>query len=710
MRLLQISCVTTLLLGGLPALAAETFQHSLAQEPYTGLLKTPNAQVADYGLAQFDFSNPIERNASYIDGYNYMATVGLFPGLEVTGRIAAQNNNRNCYTEGCGIRDLSASAKYQLPFIPADWFDAAIGARDLGGAANNFQAYYGVISKQWWQLRFSAGVGKSESRLGQLNGPFGGVEWQPLDWLQFLAEYDANSVNLGAKLFTPQQWSPAGWQAYTSVQAYQQENHTERDYWFGVGVKVPLWLGSKNTLAAQPVRQVTPEQLATINKQEATSTDTYTASTLSAPISVPVKNEAARLVAHNPEISDSQPLENELKQAGFENIQVAIINQQLIVALENNRYNWNELDGLGIALGLMANRAPDQVQDLQLILLNQKLPVLSVSGSRACTKVYLQQSGHCDSGKPLFDVSTRNLDQQLAKLKSQPQANSSSFRPRLVVAPAIRSNVATEYGVLDYSVALSSNLQVPMWQGAMFDVRHFAPLSNSDDFDEGKIWANNRYESDIDRVLIHQAFWLPADLFTKFSAGRMLSDYEGVQNESRWESATGAHRFKLETAWFENDKTNHTAKPVLGSYRYYRDDWDWAGELTVGQFWDGDKGYKLVSKHWFGDTEIRLFLRDTDQKIAGIEFAIPLTFRQDMKPTRFGQIRGTEQFAYGVETLVANNHNRLTNGIGVTPSLTHNVDQVYFNRDRLSPAYVESHLSRLREAYQKYVVADSKQP
>jgi hypothetical protein len=473
-------------------------------------------------------------------------------------------------------------------------------------------------------------------------------------------------------------------------------------------VKVPLWLGSKNTLATQPVNQVTPEELAAINKQEATSVDTHTASMPSVPVSEPVENESTKLVAHEPVISDSQPLENELKQAGFENIQVAIIDRQLTVGLENNRYNWNELDGLGVALGLMATHAPDQVQDLQLILLNQKLPVLSVSGSRACTKVYLQQSGHCDSGKPLFDVSTRNLDQQLAKLKSQPQTNSSSFRPRLVVAPAIRSNVATEYGVLDYSVALSSNLQVPMWQGAMFDVRHFAPLSNSDDFDEGKIWANNRYESDIDRVLIHQAFWLPADLFTKFSAGRMLSDYEGVQNESRWESATGVHRFKLESAWFENDKTNHTAKPVLGSYRYYRDDWDWAGELTVGQFWNGDKGYKLVSKHWFGDTEIRLFLRDTDQKIAGIEFAIPLTFRQDMKPTRFGQIRGTEQFAYGVETLVGNNHNRLTYGVGVTPSLAHNVDQVYFNRDRLSPAYVESHLSRLREAYQKYVVADSK--
>ncbi len=68
MRLLQISCVTTLLLVGSPALAAETFQHGLAQEPYTGLLKTPNAQVADYGQAQFDFSNPIERNAGSCTG------------------------------------------------------------------------------------------------------------------------------------------------------------------------------------------------------------------------------------------------------------------------------------------------------------------------------------------------------------------------------------------------------------------------------------------------------------------------------------------------------------------------------------------------------------------------------------------------------------------------------------------------------------------
>ncbi len=687
-----------------PALAGE-FQHSLAQEPYTGLLKTPNAQVADYGLAQFDFSNPIERNSGYIDGYNYMATAGLLPGLEVTGRIATQEHDSHCFTEGCGIRDLSASAKYQLPFIPKDWFDVAIGARDMGGAANNFRAYYGVLSKQWKQLRFTAGAGTSESALGQLDGPFGGVEWQPLDWLQFLAEYDANSVNVGAKLFTPQQWSANGWQTYTSVQAYQQEDRAERDYWFGVGVKVPLWLGSKHTIAAAPQNQVTPEEIAAVNQQAATLDQPLTTVSQPVPAATPVV-AATVAPATAAVITDTQPLVAQLQQAGFESIRAAVLDKQLVVALENNRYNWNELDALGVALGLMADYAPQQSSELQLILLNQKLPVLSLSTSRSCALAYLQQSGNCDNRSRFFDVSTRDLAQQLAKLNAQPETDTASFRPRLIVAPAIRSNIATEYGVVDYSLALSSNLQLPLWQGAMFDTRHLAPLSESDDYEDGAIWGKSRYDSEFDRVLVHQAFRLPADLFAKFSAGRIMSDYEGVQNETRWESAQGAHRFKLESARFTSDERDHTATPILGSYRYYHADWDWAGELTVGEFWQGDTGYKLVSKHWFGDTEIRLFLRDTREQIAGIEFAIPLTLRRDMKPTRIGQIRGSEQFAYGIETLVGKDHNRLTGGIGLTPGLTHNVDQVYFNRDRLSPAYVESHLIRLREAYQQYVVTE----
>ena len=682
---------------------ASQLQHSLAQEPYSGLFKAPNAEVADFGQFQFGLSNPVEFKRRYIDGYNYMPTFGLFPGLEVVGRIATQDNNSNCYVEGCGIRDLSASAKYQLPFIPVEWFDAAVGARDLGGAANNFRAYYAVMSKEWWQLRLSAGLGSSESQLGQLDGLFGGVEWQPWEWLQLVSEYDANSINAGAKLYTPHAWLPQGWQLYASWQAYQQEDRAGKEQWWGIGVKLPMALGTESAryttqsgFTADDIADARAS-LASVSQQEDNqSTATVTAVSTSAP----TEKEGSSAEEKSDGVDLLIAL---LSQAGFENIKAAVIDKQLVVALENNRYNWNELDGLGVALGIIADHAPAVSSDLELILLNQKLPVLAVNSSLACTQAYLQDSGSCGEKDAFFATSTRNLAAKLAKLDKQNLHTSSTFKPRLILAPAIRSNVATEYGVFDYSLALSSNLQLPMWQGAMFDVRHFLPLSNSDDFNDGKIWANNRYHSEVDRVLVHQAFWLPADLFTKFSAGRMLSDYDGVQNETRWESELGVHRLKFESAWFENDKSHDTAKPVLGSYRYFKADWDWAGEITAGQFWEGDKGYKLVSKHWFGDTEVRLFFRDTTQKIAGLEVIVPLTFRQDMKPTRFGQVRGTEQFAYGVETLVGETHNQLTSGVAITPSLAHNVDQVYFNRDRLSPAYIEANLSRMRASYQKYV-------
>ena len=140
-------------------------------------------------------------------------------------------------------RDLSASAKYKIPFIPEDWFSVAIGARDIGGAVNQFSAYYGVISKEWWQFRINAGMSNSQSGLGQMNGPIGGVEWQPVDWLQLLAEYDGSSRNIGLRLYNPAAWLPAGWQVSSSLLAKQSEARAEKDYWWGVALKIPLAVG-----------------------------------------------------------------------------------------------------------------------------------------------------------------------------------------------------------------------------------------------------------------------------------------------------------------------------------------------------------------------------------------------------------------------------------------------------------------------------------
>lgn len=694
---------------GLPV-QAEPLRHSLSLEPYTGLLMTPNTEVSEYGVFQAGFSNPIERRTGYIDAYNYFGSFGLLPNLEVTGRVAADNNNNNLYVNNPdnSNRDLSVSAKYHLPFIPERWFSAAIGARDIGGSVNHFAAYYGVVSKQWWQLRFNAGLGKSKSRLGQMDGPFGGVEWQPVDWLQLLAEHDGGSNNAGARLYSPSAWLPAGWQVSTTLLAKHTETRAERDYWWGVGVKIPLVTGTSisrytgDGFASDEAVQQTPPPIA--EAQAVTAAPGLANASEPAPgtaqPSAPVAGDHAtgQESIDVAQTASQARLYQRLAAAGFENIRIGRRGDTLVVALENNRYNWNELDGLGVALGLGAGEAPAG-SDLELVLLNQQLPMLVVRADARCTKAYL--AGQADCAGPGLVVSNRGLARALEGVSWAQQGRSGALVPRVVVAPAIRSAVATEYGTFDYSLALSTNLQVPLWRGAMADVRHFAPLDYSDDYADGKVFGRDRYQSEVDRVLLHQAFWLPGNLFTKFSAGRIMVDYEGLQNETRWESAGGRHRLSLEAARFEHDLTRHVAEPLLGTYRYARPDWSWSGDVTAGRFWRNDNGVKVVSRHWFGDTEVRLFYRQSDEKIAGIEVALPLTLRQDMRPN-YLQIRGTEQFAYGVETLLGHEESFLTPGIAITPSLAHNVEQVYFNRDRLSPAYVQANVSRLREAWQKY--------
>ncbi|MFA0698308.1 hypothetical protein AB4585_26730, partial [Vibrio sp. 10N.222.49.C9] len=96
------------------------------------------------------------------------------------------------------------------------------------------------------------------------------------------------------------------------------------------------------------------------------------------------------------------------------------------------------------------------------------------------------------------------------------------------------------YGFFDYSIGLGTNLYTPLWKGAAVDVRHILPIANSDDYDDG-YYESDALESEIDRALVHQAFRLPANTMTLFSAGLIRSDYYGGQNETQWYSTSGMH-------------------------------------------------------------------------------------------------------------------------------------------------------------------------
>jgi hypothetical protein len=78
----------------------------------------------------------------------------------------------------------------------------AIGVQDIGGGNPYIGNKYGVISKEFKNLRTSLGYAKGDSK-GSIDGVFGSVEYQPFSWLQLVGEYDTKEYNGAIKSEIP---------------------------------------------------------------------------------------------------------------------------------------------------------------------------------------------------------------------------------------------------------------------------------------------------------------------------------------------------------------------------------------------------------------------------------------------------------------------------------------------------------------------------
>jgi hypothetical protein len=114
-------------------------------------------------------------------------------------------------------------------------------------------------------------------------------------------------------------------------------------------------------------------------------------------------------------------------------------------------------------------------------------------------------------------------------------------------------------------------------------------------------------------------------------------------------------------------------------------------------------------KRLFGDTGFAVYFMNSTApdhhhwQAAGVTFSFPLTPARDTKHYYRMQVRGTDEWAYSQETVIAmgtqKHNNLLTFPLAATPLPTASLYDQYLNRDRLNESYVMSHLSRLREAW-----------
>ena len=73
-----------------------------------------------------------------------------------------------------------------------------------------------------------------------------------------------------------------------------------------------------------------------------------------------------------------------------------------------------------------------------------------------------------------------------------------------------------------------------------------------------------------------------------------------------------------------------------------------------------------------------------------------------MTPGLF-QLRGLERYTYGVQTVIREDSNFLVGNVADVPNPRHNLERSFYNNGRLDVRYIKRSLTRMRDAYLRYV-------
>lgn len=662
------------------ALASEAV---LSPNGYSGLGMIPSAQVLPVGTAvvAFDPTIPGGLNTS---GYNNQIGFGLYENLELVGRLATNDLKCNMFKAGAcppnTIRDFSASMKWSLPlnWLKQNHAGVAVGVTDLGGAASYFKSYYMVGTKSFDNVDVSIGRAKSAGDRAALKGTFGALTWKPKEWSKLSLQRIGTDTWANAAFSTP--LLNTGVDAWLTFNHRISESPVTDKSWIGWGISIPLDR-SERSRAASAASSANSE----------------------------AQNRAVAIIKPS-ELAEA------FKQHGFFNPKIGKrANGNVVFELENAAYAWNIVDGVGVALGLIAGAYGNdtQPQDFELVLATRGIRQVLVRGEASCVKMWLAE------GNPCPQLSIQSLDQRTRSQEADEGVEWTdgsfwAFRPELIISPTLISTVGTEYGAFDIHLGANVNTVLPLWAGATWEVNEIRPLDvKSRGFEPGGVFYASRMKPVTSRKLLHQLVnFQSINTQARLSLGMAYNVWHGRQLETSSQTDNGRHKLGLTVGSFKTDarRFNNEKSYRLLNYRFVPDEMQRTStEITYGKYWGGDKGYNISQRFWHGDTAINIYLRRTRMtetgplaSFAGVQFSIPFTPRRD-KGFEHLLVRGTSQWTYTLESRVFERENLLTGGYGEVPRIGDSLVQT-FNRDRNSTQYFESSMGRIKNAF--FTLAD----
>jgi hypothetical protein len=394
---------------------------------------------------------------------------------------------------------------------------------------------------------------------------------------------------------------------------------------------------------------------------------------------------------------DAAALRSALEDLGFESVRTGSRDGVvLVVSLENRRYNHAAADGIGLALGAIATRAPPQVERIELMLVAYGVPQLLVATSPQAYRDFLRDGA---AAPGLLDVRYSNRAEGAVRWH-----NSAAYleAAELVVEPLLVTYLGTEFGMMDAAVGARARFTVPLAAGAVAHLGIQAPLLLSDDFRDGRNFASTGPEAGVDQLLMQYAH-KPAPSWTSlwsFGLTQVFqTDFRVLGTEQAWTSPQGRHRLHAKLLALSAEQGRQVA---LGGYTWLDATRRYSAGITGGQFYNEDNGVRLDLMRYFDDTIAGLFLKvEADDSMAGgFQLSLPLTPRRDAMP-RGVQVKGARRWAHSKQTTLnlADGTNALRPFMLYEPLMDLDLRRDFLDSGRLGPAWLREQLPRMREAW-----------
>jgi hypothetical protein len=495
-------------------------------------MEIPTARVLDDGVIRIGISQALPFRW-------YGGGMGIFPGLELTGRLTQITNIPVAFTGQSTLKDKAFDIKYQL--IPeSKWLPAvALGYNDFYGT-QLFEAKYIVLNRQIFPFDFTLGYGN-----GRLKGPFGGIEVALHPRLHFMVEYNPidYSADVPSARGVPQgaEWPVNFGLRYRLLPVVDLGVSYQRGDTFGVSLNFQTGLG-------QPIlpQRSDPAPLVDVDRRPF------------------MQRNMKEMV---------EKIHAAIHEAGFADVSVFADGGTLTAEFANNKYLSNQ-KAVGRVLRILLLHAPSDTKKLVAIVEKRSMPILKVAVKPSVFEAYLMGEVPEDVFERLVEVETTKEGPDT----SDPGIVHAGGKDSLYgygIKPEFQPYLNDPSAFFQFLVGIMPWGTVDPWKGAegfaRFEIPFYSNISSTNvpppDTVREDSWKYLGMQYTFTNLLLDQAVQFTDRTFGRVSFGYLEYMYAGASGEVLHFFGDGSVALGFMADWSRKREPGSTM--ALEDYTYY---------------------------------------------------------------------------------------------------------------------------------------------